>query len=508
MRKAYLVFSLLVFAGLAFAMGESWQGMKETSIEQKSEMVKDILSQLPSPKISIFPGEKISGQRKIEIQISEIPGIEIERVEIYLRQPSSLTEIYVGTAEKKEGIFEFNLDSEKLPNGEYLLFLKIFSSLGEYKSSEILFEIENKVKEKKEETEKIKEEIAPKVESLKETEGKAEEIVEKAKSEIEKATIEAIPEAKEEVSQKVKEEVEPKIKEMKEKVEKETETKEEAKVSQIQREKESLKNEIVKKSLEPVERKIAQLSPKEKEKIETAKSQAKEKIEETLNKAETQFKEIAKEKKEIYPAAFKDSDQDGLSDWQEVILDTNPFNPDTDGDGYLDGSEYKLGYDPKKPGLADKILWQDPREKGKVGERVAIEKVEITDKKLKIIGRGVPNSFVTIYIFTKPIVALAKVNENGFFEYVLDKELTDGTHTVYVALTNNKGEIEEKSAPYTFLQTQGKILKISEIPTAEVAAPPSEALKRSFLVLVLGLIALSFGIGFFVMGLAIQRRKV
>jgi chemotaxis protein histidine kinase CheA len=508
MRKAYLVFSLLVFAGLAFAMGESWQGMKETSIEHKWTMVKDILSQLPSPKISIFPGEKISGKRKIEFQIPEVRGIEIERVEIYLRQPPSLTEIYLGKAEKKDGIFEFNFDTEKLPNGQYLIFSKISTSLGEYKSQETLLEIENKVEEKKEEIAKIKEEIGPKIESLKETEGKAEKIVEKTKSEIEKATAEAIPEVKEEVSQKIKEEVEPRMKEMKEKVEKEIEIKEEAKISQIQREKESLKKEIVKKSLEPIEKKMATLSPKERERAEATKEEVQKRIEEILEKAETQFREIAKEKKEIYPAAFKDSDQDEISDWQELILGTDPLNPDTDRDGYLDGTEYKIGYDPKKPGPADKILWQDPREKGKVGERLAIEKVEIIEKKLKITGRGVPNSFVTIYIFTKPIVALAKVNENGFFEYILDKELADGTHTVYVALTNNKGEIEEKSAPYTFLQTQGKILRISEIPTAEVAAPPSEVLKRSFLVLVLGLIALSLGIGFFVMGIAIQRKKV
>ena len=33
----------------------------------------------------------------------------------------------------------------------------------------------------------------------------------------------------------------------------------------------------------------------------------------------------------------KDSDNDGLTDWQEEIYKTNPINPDTDGDGYLYG---------------------------------------------------------------------------------------------------------------------------------------------------------------------------
>lgn len=39
------------------------------------------------------------------------------------------------------------------------------------------------------------------------------------------------------------------------------------------------------------------------------------------------------------PAIQGDSDQDGLSDQQEMLLGTDPMNPDTDGDGLLDGEE-------------------------------------------------------------------------------------------------------------------------------------------------------------------------
>jgi hypothetical protein len=50
-----------------------------------------------------------------------------------------------------------------------------------------------------------------------------------------------------------------------------------------------------------------------------------------------------------------DSDQDGLTDQEEKLYGTDPHNPDTDGDGYMDGAEVKAGYNPLKPAPGDKI---------------------------------------------------------------------------------------------------------------------------------------------------------
>jgi len=47
----------------------------------------------------------------------------------------------------------------------------------------------------------------------------------------------------------------------------------------------------------------------------------------------------------------KDSDNDGLTDYDEIkVYKTDPLNPDTDGDTYNDGSEVENGYDPLVPG--------------------------------------------------------------------------------------------------------------------------------------------------------------
>ena len=45
-----------------------------------------------------------------------------------------------------------------------------------------------------------------------------------------------------------------------------------------------------------------------------------------------------------------DSDDDGLTDGEEIALGTDPFNPDTDGDGLTDGDEVNVyGTDPLNP---------------------------------------------------------------------------------------------------------------------------------------------------------------
>jgi len=51
----------------------------------------------------------------------------------------------------------------------------------------------------------------------------------------------------------------------------------------------------------------------------------------------------------------KDSDEDGLKDWEEIFYKTDPQNPDTDGDGTLDGEEVAKNRDPLKAGPGDKL---------------------------------------------------------------------------------------------------------------------------------------------------------
>ncbi len=46
-----------------------------------------------------------------------------------------------------------------------------------------------------------------------------------------------------------------------------------------------------------------------------------------------------------------DTDNDGLTDWQEIfIYETDPLKSDTDNDNYADGYEVRRGFNPKGQG--------------------------------------------------------------------------------------------------------------------------------------------------------------
>ncbi len=68
--------------------------------------------------------------------------------------------------------------------------------------------------------------------------------------------------------------------------------------------------------------------------------------------------EISEENQIAAQEIDKDSDNDGLKDWEEELWGTNSNNPDTDGDGTTDSQEVKQGRNPllaAKNGKGDKI---------------------------------------------------------------------------------------------------------------------------------------------------------
>ena len=89
-----------------------------------------------------------------------------------------------------------------------------------------------------------------------------------------------------------------------------------------------------------------------------------------------------------------DSDKDGLNDKEELKkYHTNPIEKDTDKDGLTDGSEIKFGFDPNKEDTDENgILDGDETFAQKVGEKNIAKKLlkkgDLTIQDLEVIGKG------------------------------------------------------------------------------------------------------------------------
>lgn len=70
----------------------------------------------------------------------------------------------------------------------------------------------------------------------------------------------------------------------------------------------------------------------------------------------------------------------------------------------------------------------------------------------EIRGRAVPNSLVTLYIYSTPVMVTVRADKDGTFVYVYEKDLEGGDHEVYVALTTTEGEVVVKSPGFQFVR--------------------------------------------------------
>ncbi len=223
-------------------------------------------------------------------------------------------------------------------------------------------------------------------------------------------------------------------------------------------------------------------------------------------------------KDRLADSAMNDSDKDGISDYDEVYLyKTNPFAADTDGDGYIDGAEITLGYNPLDGIQETLVAYESPKDNGtlrddllSVTDVITLTK-ENPDEKPRALfsGVGLPNSFVTLYIYSTPVIVTVRTSSDGGWSYIFDKELDDGAHEVYVGITDNAGNVVAKSLPFAFTKTAEAFTKSDSI----AGALQAQKLEQSFfstdnILLFASMLIVSLGLVLLLLGVHVRSKRL
>lgn len=210
-----------------------------------------------------------------------------------------------------------------------------------------------------------------------------------------------------------------------------------------------------------------------------------------------------------------DSDKDEISDYDEINLyKTNPFSADSDADGHNDNIEIVQGFNPLDAEAEAPVAYESPKEAGMVREDLlAIDSIHTVEQgtdtvepKALISGRALPNSFVTLYIFSTPVVITVKTDAGGNWNYIFDKTLENGSHEMYVGITDNEGRIVAKSNPISFVKTAEAFAGETKTPTPQPIESVEPSLVNTDSLLTIGsVIVLMLGLALIFVGLHLRR---
>ena len=179
--------------------------------------------------------------------------------------------------------------------------------------------------------------------------------------------------------------------------------------------------------------------------------------------------------------SYVDSDGDHVSDYDELnIYGTDPNTEDTDGDGFLDAEEIVVHTDPIGIVSAEEMVGPEASSlalSARTSEEVSVEdarmvgvpasdilairritSVEVagagtsTRHALKLSGFAPVNSYVTLFVFSDPIVVTTRTNASGTWSYLLPHDLPDGTHEAILGVTDAKGRVLARSDSLLFVK--------------------------------------------------------
>ncbi len=481
------------------------QSTSSSSVNASSTVTK----QEPQATIRLSAESPLSGTAYVYVDTPES-----DYIELYTLQKNATTPFFVGSFQKmNDQTWKFAWQTRQTPNGEYDIFARVKNSIGSIETNRLKIKVLNETLQNFSVSQEEKIESLTKASDAlsKETDGTTDTV--------ETATSTSFPAPKTVFIQPV----ETFIKTI------ESDENSDALESLLKNFRVTL-SEKVEQYAKFIRNDDTEAALKIKGEIENLKDEIIEQLPESAEKEEivgavntylsqtiTGTMELAKNneiilKERIGDVIHTDSDKDGISDYDELNLyKTNAFSADTDGDGFIDGAEITRGFDPHNIESESKVAYESPKESGMTRDDLLIidsvrtltlADVSESDGKPRqalISGKGLPNSFVTIFIFSTPVIVTVKTDDQGNWSYIFDKDLENGDHEVIIGITDNTGKIIAKSSPLPFVKTAEAFTSNNEIGITQNNIAPSffernaTLTMTSLLIIILGFVLIFLG---------------
>jgi hypothetical protein len=519
-QTAVFVLAVFFISQLALAQGNS-SSKSSTMLSSSNEEIsikeaeKGYVGDTSAKPKFIFTSSKLKGNAKgiVEIEGSVENAITVE---FFLKPAISVsTPIYLGKGIFDGNTWKYSWDTTKSPDGAYSIVAKIYNSWQAYVGdalevsiknsvfSEAKIEEENKKKEQELDIKKkeIREEINNKTEELT---YQAKEITssEQAKK-IESETKQKLNEAEQHITQAVEN--------FAVEVKKEQQIKESLEQQKQQKEKLETKIKNIEEELQAINQTkqltegIKALEAAKKNDIKSYQ-EGKTKVEDNLAYSQKELGKVLEKKAEIKAGIIEKNiapieliEKSLAKDNKSQVLEVkNEIQKKTEeGLAKIEFEATKKTVGEKKKPLRDFVV-----------ERIEIISSAQGDKGLKIEGKGRPDSFINVYIFSNPIVMTTKTDENGNWSILLDKPLSDGSHEVYTVLADSPDEATARSDSFTFTKAGDKVAAITVSSlSAGAAKSPADILSSNSYLLVILIVILSAIIAFIAIGIS-SRSKV